>query len=148
VHVVRRADDEVVRVKIVLRRRVRLDDVAALALDVEIDDLALDGKAAGRDWISKTWVLSWKVRPYWLVLIASSRRESVVSAPVASASLRKLPMLTSGFWLGTGGVSVRSLSLWVASRYMADQMKPAASHAALVVCVGSSHTRVSAVVML
>ena len=107
--------------------------------------------AGGRAWISMTCVRSWKVLPYWLVLTASSRSESV---PPLSA--RKPPMSVSGFCWSSGGLVVlgsmllfpSTLALKDWSRYAADHILPAASHAALVSIDLSSHTCASAVVML
>ena len=94
---------------------------------------------------------SWKVRPYQLVLIASSRSESESPLPPA---LRKPPRSTVGFWTGSDasawfGPSLPfELSFIDAVTYAADQILPAALHAASVLMFASSHARVSAVVML
>ena len=65
-------------------------------------------------------------------------------------------MSVSGFCWSSGGLVLAGSMLllpWTAwlkdsSRYAADQILPAASHAALVTIVWSSHTCASAVVML
>ena len=94
---------------------------------------------------------TWKVRPYWLVLIASSSIESVppVSARKPSMSTSGLPSRSGGFWLPLAALLLPlTRSLYVESTYAALQICPAASHAACVSMDASEQTRTSLVVML